>query len=61
MTKGPRRSELSANNTNTALSETETVNNEDIESREYHGMNKPRLPLVFNTIIPQRVNYIILK
>jgi len=44
VTKGPRRAELSGEDINTVTSSSTAT--EEIESREYHGINKPRMPLV---------------
>lgn len=54
MTKGPRRAELSGDGINTFTGSTTPA--EEIESREYHGNNKPRMPLVKFAFYSQEIN-----
>ena len=58
MTKGPRRAELSGEGINTFTGD--AANTEEIESREYHGNNKPRLPLVKLVFLSRNNKHLIL-
>ena len=57
MTKGPRRAELSGEGRNTVTSSSTAT--EEIESREYHGINKPRMPLVI-LLFSQEIDKVLL-